>query len=205
MIPPPSTGSWTTSCKRSGTGRLPPHARRVATSTRCSPRPVARPSQPRAARLPAQRSRPRRTYSPRRVPAEGVDAAVAQVERRQDGRHARQSGVSFDVLGEQSPTWLPPTRRSRIAAHSRSRSTRRAGRTASRAPAWPRDVAWLHGFRAAMTPFVGNGALRQLCGPLAHDWQRRTTGGTIRGCKRSSRPTTPTTPSLFRSPSAAPG
>jgi len=105
------------------------------------------------------------------VPSGGVQVAVSQVERRQAGRHPRQAGVSFDVLGG-------------AVADAASTDTAFPHRSAlalvQYTVDWPEgqpdaqvqsDVAWVHGFRGAMTPFVGNAAYVNYADPSLQGWQ----------------------------------
>ena len=105
------------------------------------------------------------------VPARGVKTAVSQVEERQAADPPGQSGVSFDVLGGAVAD---------VASNDTAFPHRGALAVAQYTAGWPdgqsdaavaSDVAWLHGFRAAMTPFIGNGAYVNYADPTLHDWQ----------------------------------
>jgi hypothetical protein len=105
------------------------------------------------------------------VPTRGVKTAVSQVEERQAADPPGQSGVSFDVLGGAVAD---------VASNDTAFPHRGALAVAQYTAGWPdgqsdaavaSDVAWLHGFRAAMTPFIGNGAYVNYADPTLHDWQ----------------------------------
>jgi FAD/FMN-containing dehydrogenase len=103
--------------------------------------------------------------------ARGVKTAVSQVEGRQAAHPPGQSGVSFDVLGGAVAD---------VASNDTAFPHRGALAVAQYTAGWPdgqsdaavaSDVAWLHGFRAAMTPFVGNAAYVNYADPSLEDWQ----------------------------------
>jgi FAD/FMN-containing dehydrogenase len=105
------------------------------------------------------------------VPEAGVRTAVGQVSARQAGRNPRQSGVSFDVLGGAVAS---------VAATDTAFPHRAGLAVAQYTVGWPEgqpaaqvqsDVAWLHGFRAAMTPYVGNAAYVNYADPTLAGWQ----------------------------------
>jgi hypothetical protein len=100
-----------------------------------------------------------------------VLAAVGHVEQRQAGGHPRQAGVSFDALGGAVAD---------VVAVDSAFPHRTALAVAQYTVGWPEgqtasrtaeDVAWLHAFRAAMTPFVGNAAYVNYADPSLVDWQ----------------------------------
>jgi FAD/FMN-containing dehydrogenase len=105
------------------------------------------------------------------VPAAGVATAVSQVGRRQAGNHPGQAGVSFDVLGGAvadmgpSDTAFPHRDALAVAQYTVGWPTGQAETTTAN------DVAWLHAFRAAMKPSVGNGAYVNYADPTLTDWQ----------------------------------
>jgi FAD/FMN-containing dehydrogenase len=112
-----------------------------------------------------------------KVPVAGVATAVDQVGRRQAGGHPGQAGVSFDLLGgavadvASSATAFPHRDALAVAQYT-------AGWPAGQSDAATRgDVAWLHGFRDAMTPYVGNRAYVNYADPTLHDWQSAYFGG----------------------------
>ena len=79
--------------------------------------------------------------------------------------------MSFDVLGGAVAD---------VASNDTAFPHRGALAVAQYTAGWPdgqsdaavsSDVAWLHGFRAAMTPFIGNGAYVNYADPTLHDWQ----------------------------------
>jgi FAD/FMN-containing dehydrogenase len=105
------------------------------------------------------------------VSAGGVETAVSQVEGRQAAHPPGQSGVSFDALGGAVGD---------LASTGTAFPHRAALAVAQYTAGWPdgqpaatvaSDVAWLHGFRAAMTPFVGNAAYVNYADASLHDWQ----------------------------------
>lgn len=107
-----------------------------------------------------------------RVPDDGVKTAVGQISARQAGRHPRQAGVSFDVLGGAVAD---------VAATVTAFPHRSALAVAQYTVGWPQgqpeaqvqsDVAWLHGFRAAMTPFVGNAAYVNYADSTLVGWEQ---------------------------------
>jgi FAD/FMN-containing dehydrogenase len=105
------------------------------------------------------------------VPPAGVRTAVSQVAARQAGRNPRQSGVSFDVLGGAVAD---------VPATGTAFPHRDGLAVAQYTVGWPEgqpdaqvqsDVAWLHSFRAAMTPYVGNAAYVNYVDPSLIGWQ----------------------------------
>jgi FAD/FMN-containing dehydrogenase len=105
------------------------------------------------------------------LPDRGVETAVSQVEGRQAARPPGQSGVSFDVLGGAVAD---------VAVNDTAFPHRGALAVVQYTAGWPdgqsdaavaSDVAWLHGFRAAMTPFMGNGAYVNYADPSLENWQ----------------------------------
>jgi FAD/FMN-containing dehydrogenase len=111
------------------------------------------------------------------APAAAVATAVDAVARRHRGGYPRQSGVSFDVLGGAVADLAPA---------DTAFPHRRALAVAQYTVGWPqgqaegavrRDLRWLHGFRAAMTPYVGNSAYVNYADPTLADWQSAYFGG----------------------------
>jgi FAD/FMN-containing dehydrogenase len=111
------------------------------------------------------------------IPSVGVSTAVSQVAARQAGGHPRQAGVSFDVLGGAVAD---------VASTGTAFPHRSALAVAQYTVGWPQgqpdsqvrsDVAWLHGFRAAMTPHVGNAAYVNYPDPSLVGWQQAYYGG----------------------------
>lgn len=107
-----------------------------------------------------------------RVPDDGVKTVVSQISARQAGRHPRQAGVSFDVLGGAVAD---------VAATATAFPHRSALAVAQYTVGWPQgqpdtqvqsDLAWLHGFRAAMTPFVGNAAYVNYADSTLVGWEQ---------------------------------
>lgn len=105
------------------------------------------------------------------LPPEGVTTCVDRIERRQAERHPKQDGVSFDVLGgavtDLGPgdTAFPHRRALAVAQYTVSLP---AGQSD---PLVRADVAWLHRFRDAMTPYVGNGAYVNYADAELRDWE----------------------------------
>jgi FAD/FMN-containing dehydrogenase len=106
------------------------------------------------------------------LPAAGVREAVARVQQRQAMRRPRQAGVSFDVLGGAV---------ARVAPTATAFPHRRALAACQYTVGWPatdrqdavdRDLAWLHDFRAAMTPFAGDHAYVNYADPSLRGWQQ---------------------------------
>ena len=106
------------------------------------------------------------------TPDDGVTTAVNQVDARQAGRHPRQAGVSFDVLGGAV---------AEVAATDTAFPHRGALAVAQYTVGWPEgqpdaqvqgDVAWLQGFRAAMTPYVGNAAYVNYADSTLVGWEQ---------------------------------
>jgi FAD/FMN-containing dehydrogenase len=106
------------------------------------------------------------------LPPAAVTTAVDHIMRRQVERHPKQDGVSFDVLGgavnDLAPgaTAFPHRRALAVAQYTVSWP-------ADQSPAKVRaDIAWLHQFRDAMTPYVGNTAYVNYADPQLRDWQQ---------------------------------
>jgi FAD/FMN-containing dehydrogenase len=105
------------------------------------------------------------------VRSQGVRTAVSHVERRQAGHHPGQAGVSFDVLGgavadvPSTGSAFPHRSALAVAQYTVGWPTGQPDATTAS------DVAWLHGIRDAMTPFVGNGAYVNYADASLKDWQ----------------------------------
>jgi FAD/FMN-containing dehydrogenase len=125
------------------------------------------------------------------VPAAGVTIVVSQVTARQAGGHPRQAGVSFDVLGGAVAD---------VASAETAFPHRDALAVAQYTVGWPQgqpdaqvrdDVAWLHGFRDAMTPHVGSGAFVNYADASLDGWQSAYYGRNyprLQGVKRTYDP-----------------
>jgi FAD/FMN-containing dehydrogenase len=114
------------------------------------------------------------------APAAAVATAVDRVARRHAEGHPRQAGLSFDVLGgavaDLAPdaTAFPHRRALAIAQYT-------VGWPVDQQPAAVRaDLRWLHGFRAAMTPYVGNAAYVNYADPRLEGWQQAYYGANYR-------------------------
>jgi FAD/FMN-containing dehydrogenase len=106
------------------------------------------------------------------LPSAGVTTCVDSIERRHRERHPKQDGVSFDVLGgavdDLAPgdTAFPHRGALAVAQYT-------VGWPASQSAAKVRaDLAWLHGFRDAMTRFVGNTAYVNYADSQLANWER---------------------------------
>jgi hypothetical protein len=105
------------------------------------------------------------------LPSAAVTTCVERVERRHGERHPKQDGVSFDVLGGAvgdlgpADTAFPHRRALAVAQYTVSLPL---DQSAARARA---DVAWLHGFRDVMTPYVGNTAYVNYADAQLQDWE----------------------------------
>jgi FAD/FMN-containing dehydrogenase len=106
------------------------------------------------------------------MPAPAVATAVDRVARRHAQGHPRQSGVSFDVLGGAVGD---------LAPDATAFPHRRALAVAQYTVGWPfeqqgaavrADLRWLHGFRDAMTPYVGGAAYVNYADPRLQHWQQ---------------------------------
>ena len=111
------------------------------------------------------------------APGPAVRAAVDEVARRHRGGHPKQAGVSFDVLGGAVAD---------LAADATAFPHRQALAVAQYTVGWPlgqaeravrRDLAWLQGFRAALTPYVGNAAYVNYADPSLAGWEQAYYGG----------------------------
>lgn len=100
----------------------------------------------------------------------GAATAVAWVQRRQAQQQPRQAGVSFAALGGAVAD---------VAADATAFPHRDALAVAQYNVGWPYgqspqavagDLAWLSGFRDAMTPVVGNSAYVNYPDPTLGDW-----------------------------------
>ena len=103
--------------------------------------------------------------------ASGVDVR-GPIERSHRERHPKQDGVAFDVLGgavddlAADDTAFPHRGSLAVAQYT-------VGWPASQSAAKVRaDLAWLHGFRDAMTPYVGNTAYVNYADAQLQDWER---------------------------------
>jgi FAD/FMN-containing dehydrogenase len=106
------------------------------------------------------------------LPSAAVSTCVDHIERRHAERHPKQDGVSFDVLGgavddlAAGDTAFPHRRALAVVQYT-------VGWPASQSTAKVRaDVAWLHGFRDAMTRYVGNTAYVNYADPRLQNWER---------------------------------
>ena len=101
-----------------------------------------------------------------------MSTCVDRIEQRHRERHPKQDGVSFDVLGGAVRDLDPGDT---AFAH------RRALAVAQYTVSWPTsqseakvraDIAWLHRFRDAMTPFVGNRAYVNYADAQLGGWEQ---------------------------------
>jgi FAD/FMN-containing dehydrogenase len=106
------------------------------------------------------------------LPSAAVTTCVDHIERRHRERHPKQDGVSFDVLGgavddlATGETAFPHRGSLAVAQYT-------VGWPADQSAAKVRaDVAWLHGFRDAMTPYVGNTAYVNYADAQLQNWER---------------------------------
>jgi hypothetical protein len=106
------------------------------------------------------------------LPSAAVTTCVDHIEGRHSERHPKQDGVSFDVLGgavtDLAPgdTAFPHRRALAVAQYTVSWP---ASQSAAKVSA---DITWLHGFRDAMTPYVGNTAYVNYADAQLRDWQQ---------------------------------